>query len=425
LHSKKSLHGGGEQLGWAQFLHNSLIGNRLLTRQIISAFEQDPSLGLVYPVTFKQMPSWVHSWLKNFNAGRVWASRIGLQVPAAEFLIYPVGGMFWARTKALKQILAFPWSYTDFPEESGQIDNTTQHVIERLLELNSSQNEMKSVFIHMNDLTEDTSFAWKDANGLNRKELSNILLNYEVISWDLFDTLIYRQTGQPDYAKYQVGQVLKKYGIIEDPMEYVSIRNSIESDLRLNALTNSDVALNQITQAIIVSQNWNLRPGFLEEEEFRFDLAGLQTRPHMREIYSKFSKKSLVISDSYYSETQLKKIFEKCNLPLPKILISSASNGRRKDRGDIWPYVLQKFVKFPELYIHLGDNSVSDNQVPGDFGIQTLKIYSAKEIYEILSKGNIIQINLDDYVSDLKLQRISNLNQEFFQNPFCLALYQQ
>ena len=44
-----------------------------------------------------------------------------------------LGTVFWAKTKALKKLLTYPWKYDDFPEEPMAIDGTISHAIERIL----------------------------------------------------------------------------------------------------------------------------------------------------------------------------------------------------------------------------------------------------------------------------------------------------
>ena len=48
---------------------------------------------------------------------------------------FPIGTMFWARTKALAPLIELNLRYEDFPEEPLPIDGTMLHALERLLPL--------------------------------------------------------------------------------------------------------------------------------------------------------------------------------------------------------------------------------------------------------------------------------------------------
>jgi len=418
VHSKKSLHRGQEQAEWAKYLFRSLLGSKKIVNKIIGAFESYANIGLIYPVSYGPMPSWVHSWLQNFELGKSLSRQIGIREVTSDFQIYPVGGMFWARTSALKQLLEFPWNYDDFPVEAGQIDGTVQHVIERILDNVANENGMRSVFVYDEDLTEDRSFAWKDALGESRMSLNSKISPAAVLSWDLFDTLIFRKTGQPDFAKYQVGEILHTKGFISDPMEYVLFRNTVEREMRSSVGLSGDVSLKMITEEVSSRRNWDIDADTLNSIEFASDLATFGLREDIYAVFETLSHKSYVISDTYYSETQIDQIFERLNMVKPIKILASATLGRRKDRGDIWPYFLSEYVKDRNSYLHLGDNNVSDNQIPGDFGIKTIKIYSARDLLEIFSDGSFTNPTLTEYVTSEVGKKASELNQFFSQSAF-------
>ena len=47
-------------------------------------------------------------------------------------IFFPAGTMFWARTAAVKNLFDIDFSVVNVPEETGQIDGTIMHAIERL-----------------------------------------------------------------------------------------------------------------------------------------------------------------------------------------------------------------------------------------------------------------------------------------------------
>jgi FMN phosphatase YigB (HAD superfamily) len=418
LHSKKSFYNGQAQIEWSDYLLNSLAGDSETITRIISAFDSEEKLGLVYPTTFKHMHPWVHSWLQNFQIAKELREKLNLLPIPTDFHIYPVGGMFWARTNALQDLLSHDWVYEDFPEESGQKDGTLQHALERLLDDCVESKGMHSCYIYKHKLTLDRSFAWKHLLGVDKDVFEHRLRNFDVLSWDLFDTLIYRLSGQPDFAKFRVGELLVKKGLIESALDFVTLRNSAEAEIRDRLLPNRDVGIFDVYSLLIKKNCWVADPNELSELEFNFDLEEFEVRPDISEVFSSLSHKSYIISDTYYSKVQVVRILHKLGLSMPLDIFASSSIGKRKDRGDLWIYFKKAYVSDPKLHLHIGDNSVSDNQIPSDMGMNTFKIYSSLELNHMLQREYFKKIDLMEYVSSVDAKKLSKLQQKYLQSPF-------
>jgi lipopolysaccharide biosynthesis protein len=66
-------------------------------------------------------------------------------------LFFPVGGMFWVKTNAIRPMLECNWMYEMFSAESGQRDGTLQHAIERMFgQLCLSRDFEAASFEHLN-----------------------------------------------------------------------------------------------------------------------------------------------------------------------------------------------------------------------------------------------------------------------------------
>jgi predicted HAD superfamily hydrolase len=214
---------------------------------------------------------------------------------------------------------------------------------------------------------------------MSNRSLEAKIETRKTISWDLFDTLIYRSSGQPDLAKFRVGEVLHKADLLSEPWSYLEIRNKAEEDIRASIGITEDVTLKSITKKI-VDENFKVSPFSADDLatlEFEFDLQEMLPRPGIIDVYNKFSDKSTLITDIYYSTEQVETILKSLDLKPPVNLYVSASTGMRKDRGDIWKALLIKKVIVAGNHIHLGDNEFSDNQIPSDLGIDTVMIPSA------------------------------------------------
>lgn len=131
IHTKKSLRTGGEQVGWRRELFSGLMGSEMHVRAVMDKFGRAPDLGVIYPAS-SNCDYWFYHWLGALHRGRELFSKIGIQKFQQRGLLdFPLGGMFWARTSALKSILHYPWSYSDFEAEPSYHDGTLPHAIER------------------------------------------------------------------------------------------------------------------------------------------------------------------------------------------------------------------------------------------------------------------------------------------------------
>ncbi|WP_246831293.1 rhamnan synthesis F family protein [Pseudotabrizicola formosa] len=133
LHGKKSPHASGLDQ-WLDHCLTCLLPNREEVFRILSLFQSLPDLGMVAPLTYRSVLAAAH-WGDNLEIAREIAARIGpdLALPPDAELDFPVGSMFWARAAALQPLLGLGLTASHFPDESGQVDATPAHAIERLL----------------------------------------------------------------------------------------------------------------------------------------------------------------------------------------------------------------------------------------------------------------------------------------------------
>lgn len=133
LHGKKSPH-SGKLNDWLAHILDCLLNTREDVNRILSLFQSIPSLGLVTPLTYRSVLSASH-WGANRDIARELAARINLQAPLPDNsqLQFPVGSMFWGRTKAIQPLLDLTLTPAHFPPEAGQVDGTVAHAIERML----------------------------------------------------------------------------------------------------------------------------------------------------------------------------------------------------------------------------------------------------------------------------------------------------
>ena len=130
IHTKKSPH-LGPLSGWRSYLLETLIGSTKVVESVFEAFRSSPNLGIIAPQHFEAVQNAI-GWGKNFKIARALAHRMGIKISQNALIDFPSGSMFWARSVAIKPLLDCNLTFDDFPDESGQLDATHGHAIERL-----------------------------------------------------------------------------------------------------------------------------------------------------------------------------------------------------------------------------------------------------------------------------------------------------
>lgn len=134
VHSKKSVHSKAKVGRKWLTLQSDLLMDPKQVRRIVEIGKRH-DVDLVYPDVSGLVRRINMFWGQNsrFIRENKKMARFQTMIDQSEILHFPAGGMFWARTSALRGILEVDWKYDDFPDESGQIDGTMQHAIERLI----------------------------------------------------------------------------------------------------------------------------------------------------------------------------------------------------------------------------------------------------------------------------------------------------
>jgi lipopolysaccharide biosynthesis protein len=129
LHSKRSPSLGAVGETWREFLWQNLVGSlHPMLDIVLSRFAAEPNLGLIFPED-PHLPGWAD----NFEIASDLARRMGIKESLDPYFEFPVGTMFWARTKALEPLFDLQLGWDDYPDEPVPYDGTILHALERIL----------------------------------------------------------------------------------------------------------------------------------------------------------------------------------------------------------------------------------------------------------------------------------------------------
>ncbi|MNW47688.1 Rhamnan synthesis protein F [compost metagenome] len=194
----------------------NVLGSKEYVKNIINTFEQNPKLGILSP------PPPNHGiyystvgleWSNNFTNTKLLLEKLGIKDLPLDIYkepIAPLGTMFWFRTKALKALIEYDWTYDDFPKEPNDIDGTLLHAIERVYPYVAQY--------------EGYYPAWVMSDKLARIEITNLNYMLREINLAVFENGMYRyrylndivygirqSIGKQKSLRYSIKSLLKKY----------------------------------------------------------------------------------------------------------------------------------------------------------------------------------------------------------------------
>jgi FMN phosphatase YigB (HAD superfamily) len=386
LHTKKSLSSQIDGHSWRRYLFKNCMGSSVTIRRIFGIFSSFPDVGIVYPQTYKEILYWGHTWLSNKAVSASLLRQLHIDVNLESYVDCPTGSMFWARTKYLKPLLKLGLDSYDFPEEAGQSDGTLAHAIERtfVLVVKSCHGTFVEMSVDRNFYSK--SFADKNLSqyfSQSKEGLLNGFNLYDVISFDIFDTLLTRIFYYPDAIFSLIEHKLYfEWGL---KLKFLSIRKRSEALLRRKAWK-GDVTIHEIYEEIArmagLTQELSDKIKNLEIDlECRFS----HVRPVMVDLMNQAKsrgKRVILTSDMYLTKDIIEFMLRKNNIINYDCIYISCEFKKRKDKGELWDYIREVECKNGERLLHIGDDEYSDVQIPGSKGICPYHIFSPRIAFE-------------------------------------------
>lgn len=187
----------------------------------------------------------------------------------------------------------------------------------------------------------------------------------EIISFDIFDTLLFRPYVRSTDMFYHIEKILQLPG-------FAAARINIERTLRLKRNTTRNVTFDEIYN--------HLDPPFqsVQPFEINFEKRILRPNPEMRQIYTyakRQRKKIIIASDMYFPKLVIADILKQNGFNHYDQLYVSADVGFHKRTGTLFQKILSDFKNIPaNRVLHIGDNPISDYQSPLKIGLQAVLI---------------------------------------------------
>ena len=206
------------------------------------------------------------------------------------------------------------------------------------------------------------------------EEVLKNLENYDIVSFDIFDTILTRLVECP----IDIFSIVEQY-LIESkyPVEGFAIaRFKSEKIARDNAYK---AGKEEITLENIYEQISSLYPkynDFLDEAkrieifiEVNYCVPSIDNLFLINKIIEK-NKKIILVSDMYLDKKTIIQMLNKINVTSFDNLYLSSELFATKNHGSIWEKVLTDYKD--KKILHIGDNHDSDIVIPKKYGIDTI-----------------------------------------------------
>lgn len=187
------------------------------------------------------------------------------------------------------------------------------------------------------------------------EDFAEKLRDYDVISFDIFDTLIYRPFSAPTDLFYLIGIELEY-------MDFARIRTEAEKDARLIKHEKEgtyEVTLEEIWKQLEKRTGIDAQKGM--KTEMRLEKQFCYANPYMLEVYNclkKLGKTTVYTSDMYLPQDVLLDILTSNGYGDDRLFLSCEIN-KNKASGELFRYVREN-VGADLRYAHVGDNENSD-----------------------------------------------------------------
>lgn len=205
------------------------------------------------------------------------------------------------------------------------------------------------------------------------KNLYDKIDNYEVISFDVFDTLVKRDVKEPKVV----------FNIIEKKINNSSFaRDRIEAEKKARLFKKEEITLDDIYQCMPAYYDKIKIKKIEIETEIELSVPNKDLLPFYN--YCTSQKKVILISDMYLDKNTIKKILEKCGfLNYIKLYVSSEF-GVTKCNGNLFHIAIQDMKIKKDKLLHIGNSFRADYLSAKKNGIHSIKLptYKNRMIYK-------------------------------------------
>ena len=221
-------------------------------------------------------------------------------------------------------------------------------------------------------------YDFKEVPGYTKSQVMKKALTYDVVSFDLFDTLIMRQLLFPSDVFELVEDRLRQHGIIIE--DFPARRMASEKELSKDRAPRLSEIYTHMKQTYQLSE---IEPEQMAVLEWEIDCGLVVPRREVCRLFSDLEargKKVYIVTDSYYNKKQIAGILKKCGITHYTDVFVSCEYGKGKTQG-----LFHEFKETVDVwsYLHIGDDAVADVESAKMHGIDACRLYSGLDLLEM------------------------------------------
>lgn len=217
----------------------------------------------------------------------------------------------------------------------------------------------------------------------------------ECVSFDIFDTLIQRPFYIPTDLFLFLNKYFREYTNSVTGIDFSKIRVYCEQLTRERTENEKcqEITLDQIYETIAIE--YDIDKNTLEKlknKEIEYEIRFCTRRNTGYELYTlalEMGKKVVFTSDMYLSKEIIEKILEKNGYTDNQKLYLSSEIKLSKSKGDLFNYVLNDLEIKGSQMLHIGDNYMSDFEMPRKLKINSMHLPKAIEVALNTDKVNL------------------------------------
>lgn len=241
------------------------------------------------------------------------------------------------------------------------------------------KNAVKLIDIHGHDLNapKKAAYAFSDVPGVTKCELLGLIDSHDVISVDLFDTLVMRRTLFPTDIYEIVDLRLREEGIILD--NFPQRRLEAEKELCKSTFP----TLLEIYQYILRKYAAvGVQAETLARTEWEVDCGLVVSREELCELLRAANQRGkliYIVSDTFYSKVQLTALLKRCGFTGYGDILASCEYGTGKTQ-QLFERLREKIPG--KTCLHIGDSAGADVEGAEKSGYTACRLYSGLELFE-------------------------------------------